>query len=102
MKLSTGKKKMWAGASILAAGALVLAGCGGGGAGSSAKPDEGAATESGDESTSAEGECSTDITVGVAMPTATPLRTAWRRPGTPSTCSLLTMTSPPRLSRLTR
>lgn len=71
MKVSTTNKKLWAGgAGILATSALVLAGCGGGGAGAGSSTDTPA--ESGDDAAATEsGDCSTDMTIGVAMPTQT-------------------------------
>ncbi len=70
MKVSAGKTKFWTGgAGILAASALVLAGCAGGGAGAS--KDDGATAESGEDTVVAEGECGEGMIVGVAMPTQT-------------------------------
>lgn len=73
MRLSNGKAKFWTGGvGALAASALVLAGCGGGGAGSTATPTE-SGSESGGETTVAEGagDCEGSMTIGVAMPTQT-------------------------------
>lgn len=65
-----GKGRMWAsGAGLLAASALILAGCGGGGAGASNETTE--EESGGDAGTEASGECGTDMTIGVAMPTQT-------------------------------
>ncbi|WP_207203768.1 multiple monosaccharide ABC transporter substrate-binding protein [Actinomyces minihominis] len=66
-----GKGRMWAsGAGLLAASALILAGCGGGGAGAS-NETTGEEESGGDAGTEASGECGTDMTIGVAMPTQT-------------------------------
>ncbi|MFZ1382914.1 MAG: multiple monosaccharide ABC transporter substrate-binding protein [Scrofimicrobium sp.] len=71
MKTSTNKKRWIGGVSLIAASALVLAGCGGSGAGG-AKEDT--AAESGTETTeeASGGECDpSSMTIGVAMPTQT-------------------------------